>query len=361
MKNNKYIDIPLKSLIIFVVLIYSSCDSSTEPKTIHGCLDSQACNYDPTATLDNNSCEYLDNCDVCDNDPTNDCGQDCNDEWGGTATIDDCGVCDDDPNNNCVQDCNGLLGGDAYLDECNICSGGTTGHIANSDQDCLGICFGEDHYSCAECIDIDGNNYNFVLIGDQLWMAENLKVTHYRNGDEIQADHNNSEWGDLSNGAFAIFPFDNDNASLITCGGDCGEVYGILYNGYAVEDDRGICPEGWHVPSDEEWTVLTSFLGGELIAGGQLKETGTIEDGDGLWYDPNTGATNEFGFNARPSGYRSADYGIYASNGNYAFFWTSSIGFTYNLWYRYLVYGDFDVTRSTNDKRYGFSIRCVMN
>ena len=142
MTFTKYINIFVQLLILSIVIFQCSCDNSTEPKTVHGCLDSQACNYNPSATIDNNSCEYLDNCDVCDNDPSNDCGQDCADVWGGTATLDDCGVCNDDSTDDCTQDCFGEWGGEAFLDDCNICSGGTTGYEPGSDIDLCGICFG---------------------------------------------------------------------------------------------------------------------------------------------------------------------------------------------------------------------------
>ena len=137
--------------------------------------------------------------------------------------------------------------------------------------------------------DIDGNEYQAVQIGEQLWMKQNLKVTHYNNGDEIPTGYSNSEWADLDEmqtGAYAVYEDDPSNA----------ETYGNMYNWYAVDDDRGVCPVGWHLPTYNEWVLLTDYLGGYEIAGGKMKSTDTLENGDGLWYSPNEGATNESSF-----------------------------------------------------------------
>ena len=127
----------------------------------------------------------------------------------------------------------------------------------------VGLAWGQDTVT-----DIDGNVYETVQIGDQLWMAENLKVTHYQNGDEIPAGYAgdgippptgfllDEKWADLTTGAYAVSPIDIIYANVSTCEGNCSEVYGNLYNWYAVDDSRGLCPEGWHVPSDTEFTVL---------------------------------------------------------------------------------------------------------
>ncbi len=211
--------------------------------------------------------------------------------------------------------------------------------------------------------DIDGNTYTSITVCDQEWMAENLKVTHYQNGDPIPTGFTNSEWINLNNpatGAYAVYPWDNDDESLATCGGDCAEVYGNLYNWYAVDDTRDICPEGWHVPTDAEWTELTDCLGGLLIAGGKMKSTGTIEDGTGLWLSPNLGATNESGFTGLGGGYR--DFGDY--NGQYAYmsrkgtFW-SSTDYINNPWRRDLNHTTSEVDVFSHNKKCGFSVRCV--
>ncbi len=193
--------------------------------------------------------------------------------------------------------------------------------------------------------DIDGNTYKIVKIGKQIWMTENLKVTHYRNGDEIPNITNNSEWASLSTGAYGIY--NNDPAN--------SEVYGNLYNWYAVDDTRDICPDGWHVPTGAEWTELTDYLGGTTVAGGKMKSTGTIENRDGS----NTGATNERGFTALPGGYRYYSSGSYFDMGYLGYFWSSTEFNINHAWYRSLNYHSSDVYRIDNDKKSGFSVRLV--
>ena len=185
--------------------------------------------------------------------------------------------------------------------------------------------------------DIDGNVYQTVQIGDQLWMAENLKVTHYQNGDEIPCNVYND---DPSNSA----------------------IYGRLYTWYAVEDERGICPEGWHVPSDDEadseWQILVDYLGGGSVAGGKMKATGTIEAGDGLWKTPNEGATNESGFTGLPGGFRD-DSGGYEELSITGYFWTSTEEHSSASYQRSLYYDWSGVSGFAISKSRGFSVRCV--
>jgi uncharacterized protein (TIGR02145 family) len=121
--------------------------------------------------------------------------------------------------------------------------------------------------------DIDGNVYQTVTLGGQVWMAENLKVTRYRNGDPIPCVNDASAWSGLSTGAYCHYNNDFNNAAI----------YGRLYNWYAVSDSRNIAPGGWHVPTDTEWQTLVDLLGGSSVAGGKMKTTGTIQAGTGLW------------------------------------------------------------------------------
>jgi uncharacterized protein (TIGR02145 family) len=141
--------------------------------------------------------------------------------------------------------------------------------------------------------DADGNTYNAVTIGSQTWMKENLKTTKYNNGDPIPNITVASEWIKLTTGAYCWY--NNDAVTY-------ENPYGKLYNSYAMTDDRKICPTGWHVPKLSEWFTLFNFLGGTEVAGGKLKEAGTIH-----WLSPNTGATNESGFTALPGGRRLPD------------------------------------------------------
>ncbi len=198
--------------------------------------------------------------------------------------------------------------------------------------------------------DIDGNIYKTVKIGNQWWMAENLKVTHYQNGDSIPNVTDGTQWTffGLTTGAYCNY--DNDTTHVAT--------YGRLYNWYAVDDSRNIAPAGWHVPSDAEWQTLVDSLGDSSVAGGKMKITGTIEEGDGLWHLPNAGATNESGFSALPGGHRGGIGFSFTNIGYAADFWSSSEYYDY-AWSRHLFYYYSDIGRHSFNKRYGFSIRCV--
>ena len=205
--------------------------------------------------------------------------------------------------------------------------------------------------------DIDGNVYETIQIGEQLWMAENLKVTHYNNGDEIPTGYSASEWAAIWDDAYAVYDDDPSNA----------EIYGNLYNYYTVDDSRGICPENYHIPTDDEWYALLEYLGGApsgagenwLIAGGKMKDVGTIENGDGLWHTPNEGATNESGFTAIPAGFRLYD-GQYYERGYYSIYWSSTAEYysdAFFMWY--LLHDDSKLFRGLFDSQTGLSVRCL--
>lgn len=195
--------------------------------------------------------------------------------------------------------------------------------------------------------DIDGNVYKTIKIGNQWWMAENLKVTHYRNGDAILNKTDDEEW-DKPTGAWCAYNNDTTNV----------EIYGRLYNWFAVNDSRNIAPEGWHVPTDDEWQELVDYLGGDNLAGAKMKSTGTIEGGDGLWRGPNE-ATNESGFSALPGGYRY-NHGIFDGIGYTPYFWSSTESNGGNAWHRYLYSTNSMVYRHDSGwKQAGYSVRCV--
>ncbi len=136
--------------------------------------------------------------------------------------------------------------------------------------------------------DYDGNAYDTVMIGTQVWLKENLRVTHYNNGDLIPNITGNTEWAATATGARCYY--NNDSASY-------DPVYGVLYNWYAVSDSRHLCPAGWHVSGNAEWQAAENYLGGDVIAGGKMKEEGTLH-----WLSPNTGATNASRFTGLPGG-----------------------------------------------------------
>jgi uncharacterized protein (TIGR02145 family) len=197
------------------------------------------------------------------------------------------------------------------------------------------------NFNFVACQDADLNNYKTVNIGNQIWMVENLKTTHFRNGDTIPGP--TGDWSALTCAQAAY----NDDAANAT-------KYGLLYNWYAVVDSRGIAPTGWHVPTDAEWTTLTTYLGG-VNAGGKLKETGT-----GNWSSPNTGATNETGFSALPGGGRNSD-GTFGNVGDFGFWWSSSEGDQGNGWgcSRVLYCNGSYVIRSNGVNQDEFSVRCI--
>ncbi len=192
--------------------------------------------------------------------------------------------------------------------------------------------------------DVDGNSYKTVYIGNQQWMAENLKVSKYNDGSDIP---NVTDWGNLTTGAWTYY--NNDAAN--------NDKYGKLYNWYAVSPttngNKNICPTGWHVPTDAEWTVLTDYLGGESVAGGKMKEVGTIS-----WNSPNTDATNTSLFTGLPGGYRGVS-GNSVEIGNIGYWW-SSTEYTSSLsWSRYLNNNDGNVFKYNVGMHDGFSIRCL--
>ncbi len=203
--------------------------------------------------------------------------------------------------------------------------------------------------------DYDGNTYFTVKIGDQCWMAQNLKVTHYRNGDAIPNVTDGGTWSGLSTGAYCNYNNDEGNVA----------VYGRLYNWYAVDDSRGLAPTGWHVPTDAELKQLEMYLGMSQSQadatgyrgtdeGGKSKEAGTTH-----WNPPNTGATNESGFTALPGGERYL-------NGEFTDLWLAA-GFPSitefdidYVWGRHLSKDRSTVYRHSNfHKAAGFSVRCV--
>jgi uncharacterized protein (TIGR02145 family) len=187
------------------------------------------------------------------------------------------------------------------------------------------------------CTDGDNNNYPVVKVGAQTWMAENLKVW------KSTTLHNGVEWETLTEPAFCWY---NNNA-------DNEATYGILYNWYAVKTG-GLCPTGWHVPTDAEWTILNTYLGGESVAGGKLKETGTTH-----WNSPNTGATNETGFTALPGGYRNQDGSFY--NIELGCYMWSSTEYTADMaWEQNPNYNGSNLRKSMDFKKDGFSVRCLM-
>jgi uncharacterized protein (TIGR02145 family) len=197
--------------------------------------------------------------------------------------------------------------------------------------------------------DQEGNVYKTIVIGTQEWMAENLNTSIYRNGDAIPTNLDDSTWTNTTSGAWAYYINDVSYACP----------YGKLYNWYACVDARQLCPVGWHVPTNAEWTVLIDNLGGVTVAGGIMKSTGTIQAATGLWFGPNTEATNSSGFSGSPGGLREYDFS-YGANGVAGFWWSSSDGGNGgSAWNRCLRFNDSASPGRIDDKHYGFSVRCL--
>jgi len=205
--------------------------------------------------------------------------------------------------------------------------------------------------------DIDGNKYRTIKIGDQIWMAENLKVTHYRNGDKIATRHSNRKWKKLSSGGYAYY--DNKQSNI--------ETYGLLYNWYAINDNHKIAPKGWHLPTDDEWKELEMYLGmNQYEADERFKRGGNVcsilAGNAGLWVDGPLINDSEFGssgFNALPGGERSYDGSVWTGMGTTGDFWSATEYNSLTAWCRSLHYYDSGVDRRSLNKRYGLSVRLV--
>lgn len=203
-----------------------------------------------------------------------------------------------------------------------------------------GTGYGNVVYFATSAQDVDNNVYHTVIIGHQLWMVENLRATHYRNGDPLYKAMNYSDWSIRNNsaGAFCSYNYDDANAA----------VYGMLYNSMATIDSRNVCPEGWHLPSMDEWRTLRDFLGGNEVAGGKMKEAGTDH-----WLML-TGSSNSSGFTGLPAG--SCHYDEFDGMGKLTYFWSdpkeeSTVA----------LLNEYESLVGTTNKppATGFSIRCI--
>jgi uncharacterized protein (TIGR02145 family) len=207
----------------------------------------------------------------------------------------------------------------------------------------------ENGHETGTVIDVDGNVYKTVKIGNQLWMAENLRATRYNNGDSISYVPDATQWGYLTKGAYCYYDNNENNKST----------YGNLYNFYAVVDSRNLCPSCWHVPSDDDWNELVKFVGGDAVAAIKLKESGTEN-----WLCNeyvNALGTDEYGFKALPGGVLLSFSNEFTVLGSNTFFWTSTED-AENIWYR-LIHCQFpEVQRfDIQTMTHGYSVRCIMD
>jgi uncharacterized protein (TIGR02145 family) len=220
---------------------------------------------------------------------------------------------------------------------------GQTYHYRVKGTSAGGTSNGDDKTFTTTVADKDGNVYNIVAIGTQVWMKENLKTTKYKDGTDIPLVTDLTEWSNLTTPGYSWYY--NDAATY-------KNKYGALYNGFTVTTDK-LCPSGWHVPTDIEWTTLTTYLGGESIAGSKLKEAGTS-----YWDYPNTGATNETNFTALPGGYR-VNTGTFSHEKTDGTWWSSSEFSSTFGWFRQMNSSSSNVYRINILKSMGLSVRCV--
>jgi len=215
-------------------------------------------------------------------------------------------------------------------------------------------------FTCSDPLDFDNYAYQTVLIGSQCWFAENLRTTTYASGDLIPAGLTDDEWVSTTSGATAVY---GEGISYCDHGSPdidaCDEVqslaaYGRLYNWYAVDDVRGLCPAGWHVPTDDEWTELEDYITSQGFDGTE----GTALKSTAGWHNNGHG-TDDFGFSALPGGRRNhANVGGFYNAGTYGYWWSSSPDGG-NAWRRYLSYLNPVISRNNNNPRFGFSVRCL--
>jgi uncharacterized protein (TIGR02145 family) len=269
------------------VVIVPGISAANYIPPVLGCTNAAACNYNVAATQDDGSCLIL--------------GATCND---GNAN--------------------------------------TSNDVINANCQCAGTAIGNGVYvQGAGVTDIEGNVYTSIIINGKEWMQRNLEVSKYRNGDPIPTGLSNTSWQSTAAGAYRIYNNDAANNAL----------YGKLYNWYAATDTRGLCPTGWHTPSDAEWTSLFTYLGANAVVGGKLKSTTG-------WNSPNTAATNESGFTALPGGSTDVN-GTYAGIGGYGYWWSSTEGGSTYAWLRSVYYNVSNGFRYGLGKQIGYSVRCV--
>jgi uncharacterized protein (TIGR02145 family) len=201
-------------------------------------------------------------------------------------------------------------------------------------------------------VTFDGYTYDLVGIGTQCWFKENLRSDHYRNGDTIPGELSDSDWSSTTNGAQAVY----GEGSSQVISGSSDEVanlatYGRLYNWYAVTDGRGLCPTGWHVPTDAEWTTLSDFLGGEGVAGHAMKSSPSEA--------PSWNGSNMSGFSALPGGFRYHSSGGFHHGGTRGYWWSSSHELTTKALLREINSGYSYLFSYEDEIQSGFSVRCL--
>ncbi len=326
-------------------------DGSCATLVVEGCTDPAYTEYNAAANTDDGSCATL---------VVEGCTDPAYTEYNAAANTDD-GSC----STAVVEGCTDT----AYLEynaAANTDDGSCITPVVEGCTDPADVNYdaaaNTDDGSCASaCTDVEmnGHTYAVVEIGDQCWFAENLRTTVYGNGDVIPAGLTWWEWTSTTAGATAVYGEGSSNCQDLSPEiNACNEAqslaaYGRLYNWYAVDDARGLCPAGWHVPTDGEWTALKTYLG----ANGHSGAEGTALKSTTGWSNNGNG-TDDFGFSALPGGNRSFNVGYFFAAGDFGNWWSSSPSGG-NAWNRYLSYYYPGVFRDDLNPRYGFSVRCL--
>lgn len=225
----------------------------------------------------------------------------------------------------------------------------------------LGTCDEDaESWSCGDPLPYGGHDYGTVLIAGQCWFSENLRSTVHTNGDPVEEVVDASEWAGLSTGAMVVYGAGNEPCSELSPLDACDEMvaleaFGRMYNGFAVADPRGLCPTGWHVGTDADWTALEGAL---ATLGFEGQEGVALKTATG-WYNGGNGQ-DAVGFSAVPGGYRFRNNGLFLDAGASSYIWTSTDSGG-ELWYRYLNNGLLGMPRNSGDMRSGFSVRCVLD
>ncbi len=223
----------------------------------------------------------------------------------------------------------------------------TTYHVRAYAINSAGTSYGADlNFTTVSTVvtDVEGNSYNVIVIGDQIWMKENLKVTKLNDGTSITTNLADTEWGNITAPAYC---WPNNSSGY-------KDVYGALYNWYTINTGK-LCPEGWHVPNNDEWLTLIMYAGGTQTGGDKLKESGTTH-----WGSSNTGATNETGFTGLPAGERYND-GYFFGPGGLGLWWSSTEQDNLNGMMEYIYSHVPVVSLGANYKPGGISVRCIKN
>ena len=315
------------------------------------CIDLEACNYAASPT---EPCGFID--------VLGECGGGCEGDGDGD------GICDD------VDTCVGVI------DECGVCNGLGPTEVVIEDitilydsvylpqlEEWYVYEFGVDTtfsyecvplFSCGDPVSYQGDNYSTVLIGEQCWFRENLRSENYENGEPIASNLSTNEWQNTGSGAVAVYGEGSSVCDGIGTQNDdaCDEswsvnVFGCLYNWYAVDDYRGLCPSGWHVPTDIEWTVLTDELGGAHVAGQMMKCLCS-------WHDGGYG-NNSSNFSAAPGG-RRMENGNFDQAGYNGYWWSSTLTSS-GASYRRIRFDEDQLFEENAYPRFGFSVRCIQD